>query len=192
VIPTFRRQIERGGPVTVTHPDMTRFFMTIPEAVSLVVQAGAIGGRGQIFVLDMGDPVKIVDLAANMVRLSGHEPRLPGDTTTTSRDIRVVFVGSRPGEKIHEELWGGDESVGETEHPKIKRLSRPPIDAEWLTAQLHRLEQLADEGDTLEVVAKLGAIVREPMREALPTASPAARPRTEASQRTADEPSASA
>jgi FlaA1/EpsC-like NDP-sugar epimerase len=192
VIPTFRRQIERGGPVTVTHPDMTRFFMTIPEAVSLVVQAGAIGGRGQIFVLDMGDPVKIVDLAANMVRLSGHEPRLPGDTTTTSRDIRVVFVGSRPGEKIHEELWGGDESVGETEHPKIKRLSRPPIDAEWLTAQLHRLEELADEGDTLEVVAKLGAIVREPMREALPTASPAARPRTEASQRTADEPSASA
>jgi len=192
VIPTFRRQIERGGPVTVTHPDMTRFFMTIPEAVSLVVQAGAIGGRGQIFVLDMGDPVKIVDLAANMVRLSGHEPRLPGDTTTTSRDIRVVFVGSRPGEKIHEELWGGDESVGETEHPKIKRLSRPPIDAEWLTAQLRRLEELADEGDTLEVVAKLGAIVREPVREALPTASPAARPRNEALPRTADEPSASA
>jgi len=192
VIPTFRRQIERGGPVTVTHPDMTRFFMTIPEAVSLVVQAGAIGGRGQIFVLDMGEPVKIVDLAANMVRLSGHEPRLPGDTTTTSRDIRIVFVGSRPGEKIHEELWGGDESVGETEHPKIKRLSRPPIDAEWLTSQLQRLEELADEGDTLEVVGKLGGIVREPVREALPTASPAARPRTEVSPRTANEPSASA
>jgi FlaA1/EpsC-like NDP-sugar epimerase len=189
VIPTFRRQIERGGPVTVTHPEMTRFFMTIPEAVSLVVQAGAIGGRGQIFVLDMGEPVKIVDLATNMVRLSGHEPRLPGDTATTSRDIRVVFVGSRPGEKIHEELWGGDEAVGETEHPKIKRLSRPPIDAEWLSAQLRELEELADEGDTLEVVAKLGAIVREPVRESLATASPAARPRTEASPRTAAEPS---
>jgi FlaA1/EpsC-like NDP-sugar epimerase len=192
VIPTFRRQIERGGPVTVTHPEMTRFFMTIPEAVSLVVQAGAIGGRGQIFVLDMGEAVKIVDLPTNMVRLSGHEPRLPGDTTTTSRDIRVVFVGSRPGEKIHEELWGGDEAVGETEHLKIKRLSRPPIDAEWLSTQLRELEELADEGDTLEVVAKLGAIVREPVRESLVTASPAALPRTEASPRTADEPSASA
>jgi FlaA1/EpsC-like NDP-sugar epimerase len=165
VIPTFRRQIERGGPVTVTHPEMTRFFMTIPEAVSLVVQAGAIGGRGQIFVLDMGDPVKIVDLAANMIRLSGHEPRLPGDETTGPRDVRVVFVGSRPGEKIHEELWSGDEAVGETTHPKIKRLSRPPVDAEWLTGQLRELEQLADDGDTLEVVAKLGAIVREPLRD---------------------------
>jgi FlaA1/EpsC-like NDP-sugar epimerase len=194
VIPTFRRQIERGGPVTVTHPEMTRFFMTIPEAVSLVVQAGAIGGRGQIFVLDMGEAVKIVELATNMVRLSGHEPRLPGDTTTTQRDIRIVFVGSRPGEKIHEELWGGDESVGETEHPKIKRISRPPIDAEWLTSQLRDLEDLADQGDTLEVVAKLGAIVREPVRESLPstTASQAARPHTEASPRTADGPSASA
>jgi FlaA1/EpsC-like NDP-sugar epimerase len=136
VIPTFRRQIERGGPVTVTHPEMTRFFMTIPEAVSLVVQAGAIGGRGQIFVLDMGEPVKIVDLAANMVRLSGHDPRLPGDASAGPRDVRIVFTGSRPGEKIHEELWGGDESVGETEHPKIKRLSRPPVDSAWLTEQL--------------------------------------------------------
>jgi FlaA1/EpsC-like NDP-sugar epimerase len=190
VIPTFRRQIERGGPVTVTHPEMTRFFMTIPEAVSLVVQAGAIGGRGQIFVLDMGDPVKIVDLAANMIRLSGHEPRLPGDATSGPRDVRVVFIGSRPGEKIHEELWSADEAVGETAHPKIKRLSRPPVDAGWLTGQLGELEQLADEGDTLEVVAKLGAIVREPLREI--TVSPAVRRRSEVSPRTADEPSASA
>ena len=192
VIPTFRRQIERGGPVTVTHPEMTRFFMTIPEAVSLVVQAGAIGGRGQIFVLDMGEPVKIVDLATNMVRLSGRVPRLPGDSDTGPRDVRVVFVGSRPGEKIHEELWSGDESVGETEHPKIKRLSRPPIDGAWLNDQLRELEQLADEGDTLEVVAKLGATVREPLRETLPTATPAGPRRSEASPRTADEPSASA
>jgi len=173
VIPTFRRQIERGGPVTVTHPEMTRFFMTIPEAVSLVVQAGAIGGRGQVFVLDMGDPVRIVDLATNMVRLSGHEPRMPGDDPTGPRDIRVVFTGSRPGEKIHEELWSRDESVGETEHPKIKRLSRPPVEPGWLTEQLRELEDLADAGDTLEVVAKLGAIVREPKRETLPTPSAA-------------------
>jgi FlaA1/EpsC-like NDP-sugar epimerase len=190
VIPTFRRQIERGGPVTVTHPDMTRFFMTIPEAVSLVVQAGAIGGRGQIFVLDMGDPVKIVDLAMNMVRLSGHEPRLPGDTDSGPRDVRVVFTGSRPGEKIHEELWSDTEAVGETEHPKIKRLSRPPVDEIWLTDQLRELEALAEQGDTLEVVGKLSAIVREPKREVLPsTVSREDRPRTEASPRTADEPS---
>jgi len=192
VIPTFRRQIERGGPVTVTHPEMTRFFMTIPEAVSLVVQAGAIGGRGQIFVLDMGEPVKIVDLAMNMIRLSGRLPRLPGETQSGARDVRIAFVGSRPGEKIHEELWSSEESVGETEHPKIKRLSRPPIDGAWLAEQLRELESLADEGDTLEVVAKLGAIVRTPMRERPATASPAAPRHTEASLRTADEPSASA
>ncbi|HUJ91171.1 MAG TPA: polysaccharide biosynthesis protein, partial [Gaiellaceae bacterium] len=172
VIPTFRRQIEKGGPVTVTHPEMTRYFMTIPEAVSLVVQAGAIGGRGQVFVLDMGEPVRIVDLAANMIRLSGKEPRLPGDADEGPRDVRIQYIGSRPGEKIHEQLWSDDESVGETGHPKIMRLSRPPVDAEWLDRELGALEELADQGDTLEVVAKLGAIVREPQREAA-TAAPA-------------------
>jgi FlaA1/EpsC-like NDP-sugar epimerase len=165
VIPTFRKQIEKGGPVTVTTPEMTRYFMTIPEAVSLVVQAGAIGGRGQIFVLDMGEPVKILDLACNMIRLSGKEPRLPADGETGPNDIAVKFVGARPGEKLHEELWGDSESAGTTDHPKIMRLSRAPIDPAWLSLQLVELEQLADEGDTLEVVAKLGGIVREPTRE---------------------------
>jgi FlaA1/EpsC-like NDP-sugar epimerase len=165
VIPTFRRQIEKGGPVTVTHMEMTRYFMTIPEAVSLIVQAGAIGGRGQVFVLDMGEPVKIVDLACNMIRLSGKEPRLPGDAVTSARDVPVKVVGSRPGEKLHEELWGEDESVGVTDHPKIMRLSRPAVDPDWLARELMELERLADEGDTLEVVAKLNAIVREPVRE---------------------------
>jgi FlaA1/EpsC-like NDP-sugar epimerase len=168
VIPIFRRQIEKGGPVSVTHAEMTRFFMTIPEAVSLVVQAGAIGGRGQVFVLDMGEPVKIMDLAANMIRLSGKEPRLPGDDTVTPRDVRIQIVGARPGEKLHEELWGEHEAVGATEHPKILRLSRAPVDSDWLRAQLTELEHLAEEGDTLEVVAKLGSIVREPKREAVP------------------------
>jgi FlaA1/EpsC-like NDP-sugar epimerase len=165
VIPTFRKQIEKGGPVTVTTPEMTRYFMTIPEAVSLVVQAGAIGGRGQIFVLDMGEPVRILDLACNMIRLSGKEPRLPADRETGLNDVAVKFVGARPGEKLHEELWGDSESVGATDHPKIMRLSRAPIDPAWLSVQLVELEQLADDGDTLEVVAKLGAIVREPKRE---------------------------
>ncbi len=168
VIPTFRRQIDRGGPVTVTHPEMTRYFMTIPEAVSLVVQAGAIGGRGQVFVLDMGEPVRIVDLAMNMVRLSGKEPRLPGEPDGGPLDVRIQYVGSRPGEKIHEELWSADEAVGATSHPKIMRLSRPPVDPGWLEARLAELEQLADEGDTLEVVAKLGSIVRAPQRVAAP------------------------
>jgi FlaA1/EpsC-like NDP-sugar epimerase len=172
VIPTFRKQIAKGGPVTVTHPDMTRFFMTIPEAVSLVVQAGAIGGRGQIFVLDMGEPVKIVDLACNMIRLSGREPRLPNDHETGPRDIALRFVGVRPGEKLHEVLWDADESVGDTVNPKIMRLSRPPIDEAWLHDQLRDLARLADEGDTLEVVAKLGAMVREPKREVLLTPEP--------------------
>ena len=171
VIPIFRKQIERGGPVTVTHPEMTRYFMTIPEAVSLVVQAGAIGGRGQVFVLDMGDPVKIIDLAQNMIRLSGKTPRLPDEAVTSRRDIPIRFIGSRPGEKIHEELWSGNESLGETTHPKIRRLSRPPVDPDWLALQLAELERLADEGDTLEVVGKLGAIVREPVRVAPPQLS---------------------
>ena len=167
VIPTFRKQIEKGGPVTVTTPEMTRYFMTIPEAVSLVVQAGAIGGRGQIFVLDMGEPVRILDLACNMIRLSGKVPRLPSDSETGANDIAVKFVGARPGEKLHEELWGDSESAGATDHPKIMRLSRAPIDPEWLSRQLVELEQLADEGDTLEVVGKLGTIVRDPKREVL-------------------------
>ena len=180
VIPTFRKQIEKGGPVTVTTPEMTRYFMTIPEAVSLVVQAGAIGGRGQIFVLDMGEPVKILDLACNMIRLSGKEPRLPADRETGPNDVAVKFVGARPGEKLHEELWGQSEAVGATDHPKIMRLSRAPIDPDWLAQQLVELEHLADEGDTLEVVAKLGAIVREPKREGRHEAvtNPADRPGT--------------
>jgi FlaA1/EpsC-like NDP-sugar epimerase len=171
VIPIFRKQIERGGPVTVTHPEMTRYFMTIPEAVSLVVQAGAIGGRGQVFVLDMGEPVKIIELAQNMIRLSGKEPRMPDEDASSPRDVRIAFTGSRPGEKIHEELWSEQESIGATTNPKILRLSRPPVDPDWLAEQLAELERLAEEGDTLEVVAKLGAIVREPRRVEPPNLS---------------------
>jgi FlaA1/EpsC-like NDP-sugar epimerase len=159
VIPIFRRQIERGGPVTVTHPEMTRYFMTIPEAVSLVVQAGAIGGGGQVFVLDMGEPVRIVDLAQNMIRLSGKEP----DT-----DVRIEFVGARPGEKLHEELWGDGEEVVDTLHPKIRCARRAAIDVAWLEDELAELERLVEDGETLEVVSRLGAIIRAPKRSSLP------------------------
>ncbi|HLX31819.1 MAG TPA: nucleoside-diphosphate sugar epimerase/dehydratase [Gaiellaceae bacterium] len=188
VIPIFRKQIERGGPVTVTHPDMTRYFMTIPEAVSLVVQAGAIGGRGQVFVLDMGEPVKILDLARNMIRLSGKEPRLPDEQATSAQDIPIRFIGSRAGEKIHEELWSEQESIGETTHPKILRLSRLPVDPDWLAQQLAELERLAGEGDTLEVVAKLGSIVRDPKRVELPNLSDTGSYRLEIDERAARPP----
>jgi FlaA1/EpsC-like NDP-sugar epimerase len=154
VIPIFRRQIARGGPVTVTSPDMTRYFMTIPEAVSLVVQAGAIGGRGEVLVLDMGEPVKIVDLARNMIRLSGRD------------DVDIVFTGARAGEKLHEELFGAGEAVSETSHPKIRRATRPPLDPEWLEAELADLDRLVEEGDTNGVVGRLVTMVKNPRRAA--------------------------
>jgi FlaA1/EpsC-like NDP-sugar epimerase len=155
VITIFRRQIARGGPVTVTHPEMTRFFMTIPEAVSLIVQAGAIGGRGEIFVLDMGEPIRIVDLARNMIRLSGREP---------DRDIAIEFIGAKPGEKLHEELWGEGEEVAETPHPQIRRARRPPVDAAWLDGEIADLDHLVEDGDTLGLVARLSQTVAAPVR----------------------------
>jgi FlaA1/EpsC-like NDP-sugar epimerase len=161
VIPIFRRQIERGGPVTVTDPAMTRFFMTIPEAASLVVQAGAIGGRGQIFVLDMGEPVNILELARNMIRLSGKEPEV---------DIPISFIGARPGEKIHEELFAEGETWRPTAHPKILALDVEPIDRVWLDDQLDELDHLAEAGEILELVSRMGEVVREP-RHARPVAA---------------------
>jgi FlaA1/EpsC-like NDP-sugar epimerase len=154
VIPIFRKQIERGGPVTVTNPEMTRFFMTIPEASSLVVQAGAMGGRGQVYVLDMGEPVKILDLAKQMIRLSGRN----------ESDIPIVFTGARAGEKVHEVLWNEGEAVGPTSHPKIMRAARQQIDPLWLEENLAALEQFVEEGNTLGVVARLAAMVKEPLR----------------------------
>jgi FlaA1/EpsC-like NDP-sugar epimerase len=155
VIRIFKRQIAKGGPVTVTNPEMTRYFMTTPEAVSLVIQAGSIGGRGEIFVLDMGEPVKILDLAQSMIRLSGKEP---------DRDIPIEFIGVRAGEKLHEELWGENETVGETAHPKIHRARRPPVDGVWLEEELGALEALVEAGETLHVVSRLSAMVRAPRR----------------------------
>jgi FlaA1/EpsC-like NDP-sugar epimerase len=155
VIPIFRRQIAGGGPVTVRHPDMTRYFMTIPEAVQLVVQAGAIGGQGQVYVLDMGEPVKILDLAEKMIRLSGKEP---------GRDVAIELVGARPGEKLHEELVGAGELVAPSVHRSILILSRSPVDAAWLDEELRELDRLVDAGETLEVVGALSRIVREPKR----------------------------
>jgi len=157
VIPLFRRQIARGGPVTVTHPEMERYFMTIPEAVQLIVQAGSMGESGDVFVLDMGEPVKIVDLAHNMIRLSGKEPE---------RDIAVEFIGIRAGEKIREDLWGEAEESVTTSHPKILRAAGPLVDPTWLDDELAELERLVEAADTVDVVARLGELVRSPHRVA--------------------------
>jgi FlaA1/EpsC-like NDP-sugar epimerase len=163
VIPLFRRQIARGGPVTVTHPEMTRYFMTIPEAVQLIIQAGAIGESGEIYVLDMGPPVKIIDLAHNMIRLSGKEPDV---------DIQIDFIGVRPGEKLHEELWASDEQAAPTSHPKILRSDGLRVDPAWLEDELGELERMAEAGETLELVNRLGTMVRAPHRVSTGAAAP--------------------
>ena len=129
VIPIFKRQIANGGPVTVTHPEVTRYFMTIPEAVGLVLQASVLGQGGEIFVLDMGQPVKIADLAKQMIELSG---LVPGD------DIEIVFTGLKPGEKLYEELQHRNELHTPTEHPRIMRFTSPVVDD---SAGMRELEQ---------------------------------------------------
>jgi FlaA1/EpsC-like NDP-sugar epimerase len=121
VVPTFLSQIKRGGPVTVTHPEMRRFFMTIPEAVQLVLQAGALGSGGELFVLDMGEPVRIAELARDLIRLSGLEE---------GADIELRFTGLRPGEKLYEEVLLGYEDVQVTDHPKIIRALAEVPDSE--------------------------------------------------------------
>ena len=133
VLPIFRRQIAEGGPVTVTHPEMTRFFMTIPEAVQLVIEATGIADGGDIFVLDMGEPVKIIDLARKMIELSGHEPGV---------DIAIEVVGIRPGEKLHEELFNVDEDVSSTRYAKVRRATRSALDPEELRRGLDDLRSL--------------------------------------------------
>ena len=115
VVPLFKKQIAQGGPVTVTHPEVTRYFMTIPEAAQLVIQAGAMGTGGDVFLLDMGEPVKIIDLAHRMISLSGLRVK---DEETGEGDIAIKITGLRPGEKLFEELLIG-ENVEKTQHPRI-------------------------------------------------------------------------
>jgi FlaA1/EpsC-like NDP-sugar epimerase len=151
VVPKFQAQISRGGPVTVTHPDMERYFMTIPEAVHLVLQAGAMGQGGEVFVLKMGEQVRILDLAEDLIRLSGLEP---------GKDIEIAFSGIRPGEKLKEELWDKWASYAPTSHPDIVLLDEEDILSEGALLQaVDELIHLAREGAPAEIIKKLDAVV---------------------------------
>jgi FlaA1/EpsC-like NDP-sugar epimerase len=149
VVPIFRRQIAAGGPVTVTDPEMTRFFMTIPEAVQLVIRAGSLAKGGEVFALEMGDPVRIVDLAEDMIRFSGLEP---------GRDIAIDFVGRRPGEKLHEQLFNAYERPEETPAKKIMRAARPAVDPAWVEYVFDKIGLLVAEGDAAGLAAAVAEL----------------------------------
>jgi FlaA1/EpsC-like NDP-sugar epimerase len=138
LIPLLKNQIARGGPVRITHPEMTRYFMTIPEAVQLILQAGARGRNGELFILDMGEPVKILDLAEDLIRLHGLEPY---------KDIEVKFIGPRPGEKLFEELTYDKEALTPTDNPKINMAKTGMIDMDWLMSELNQLDKICESGD---------------------------------------------
>jgi len=155
VVPTFQKQIERGGPVTVTHPEVRRYFMTIPEAVHLILQAGDLGRGGELFVLDMGEPVRLHDMAADMIRLSGLD----------TSEVEIVFTGLRPGEKLDEILWESNAQVSPTERKDIRLVKEPlGVDEPTLKLLVERLERAAARDDRAGIITAL--------REALPTADP--------------------
>ena len=146
VVPLFKKQIEAGGPVTVTDPEMKRYFMTIPEASQLILQAGAMGKGGEVFVLDMGEPVKIVDLARNMIRLYGHEP---------DGDIQITFTGLRPGEKLFEELLSAEEGTSATIHKQIFRANLKDEDPQMIRNQLAKFKECTTDLEFIEMLQEM-------------------------------------
>jgi FlaA1/EpsC-like NDP-sugar epimerase len=174
VVPIFRRQIAAGGPVTVTDPEMTRFFMTIPEAVQLVIRSGSLAHGGEVFVLEMGEPVRIMDLARDMIRFSRLEP---------DKDIAIEIVGPRPGEKLHEELFNPYERPEETPAAKILRAARPAIDPVWVEETFDEISLLVLEGDAATLAARVAELA------ALRAAAAAA---AKAPETSVDEPSETA
>jgi FlaA1/EpsC-like NDP-sugar epimerase len=154
VVPIFRRQIAAGGPVTVTDESMTRYFMTIPEAVQLIIHSGQLGRGGEVYVLEMGDPVRIVDLARKMIQLSGREP----DT-----DVAIEIVGRRPGEKLHEELFNADERARPSGEDRILVAERTPLDPEWVEEAFAQVEELVYAGDA-QGLASMVSVLSEGRR----------------------------
>jgi FlaA1/EpsC-like NDP-sugar epimerase len=152
VVPLFRKQIAAGGPVTVTHPEVTRYFMTIPEACQLILQAGAMGEGREIFILDMGTPVKIDDMARDLIRLSGYEPAV---------DIKIEYIGLRPGEKLYEELITDGEGIVPTTHEKIMVLEGTTCNPQLLNGNIDDLARLAHDQDVEKIKRKLQEIVPE-------------------------------
>lgn len=156
VIPRFRKQIERGGPLTVTHPEITRYFMTISEAVQLVLQAGSIGSGGEIYVFDMGEPVKLYDMAIQMIKLSGLKP---------DKEIKIVFTGLRPGEKLFEELLNDDENTLPTHHSKIRVASTRAYSYETMSKEINYLISLTKQHNNNDMVRQMKKIVPEYLSE---------------------------
>ena len=152
VIPRFKEQIKNGGPVTVTHPDIIRFFMTIPEACRLVLEAGTMGEGGEIFVFDMGEPVKIADLARHMIELSGFKPDV---------DIKIEYTGLRPGEKLYEEVLSDKENTKETPHPKINVANVREYAYQEIAPRIDLLTQYSYEVKVPEMVIEMKSIVPE-------------------------------
>ncbi len=158
VVPLFRQQIAEGGPVTVTHVEVTRFLMSIPEAAGLVIQAGALGAGGDTFVLDMGAPIKIVNLARSMIRLSGHSVK---DNDNPEGSIEIKYTGLRPGEKLHEELFITGNATA-TRHPKILRSEEASVNWAWLRPRLESLRTVIDERDNKKIKAILRSLIESP------------------------------
>jgi len=152
VIPRFREQIEKGGPVTVTHPEIIRYFMTIPEACRLVLEAGTMGRGGEIFIFEMGEPVKIADLARRMIELAGFEPDV---------DIQIEYTGLRPGEKLYEELLSNEENTLPTPHEKIRVAKVRTYDYQLIEPEIDRLTDTARLGKVITTVALMKKIVPE-------------------------------
>jgi FlaA1/EpsC-like NDP-sugar epimerase len=150
VVPLFTEQIRKGGPVTVTHPEIKRFFMTIPEAVQLVLQASLLGQGGEVFVLDMGEQIKVADLARNMIVLSGLVP---------GKDVEIVYTGLRPGEKLYEELFEANEQVEPTSHPKIHRAIGTPLSARDLDEWMEKLPDKLSGSEEEELLQDLKRLV---------------------------------
>ena len=163
VVPLFRDQIRLGGPVTITHPEITRYFMTIPEAAQLVIQAGAMARGGEVFVLDMGEPVRIVDLARKMVELSGLTVR---EAKAPDGDIEFAYVGLRPGEKLYEELLIGNDP-NPTSHPRIMRAHEPLTPWSDLSAQLDGLHCAIEQSSVATVIDMLRQLVPDYTPEGL-------------------------